>query len=174
MEQNLFVVRERLANYSYLPDRQFRTLSGFSVAEESVAQKLRQYWADNSIPDEVKLQGFDMDLSKFDPRNTTFTELRQIRVGLQELGIIDFTTGGILDSADLDFDTQGNQINKDKKVDVFEYFERELEHLKKYIADGHGFAGDTLIKLNTGITVMRALDERARSLRNGVLIDTQA
>ncbi|HEX8595500.1 MAG TPA: hypothetical protein VF682_19825 [Pseudomonas sp.] len=173
MEQNLALVSARLAHYTREPDNQFRTSSGFTAVGETAAQKLRHYWDDKSIPNEVKLLGFEMDLSDFDPRNTTFTELRKIRIGLQELGIIDFTTGGVLDGIDLEFDAQGNQVNKDKKVDVFEFFERELKNLKKYIADGHSFANDTLIKLNTGIQVMRALDERSKFLRSTGLIDTQ-
>lgn len=174
MYSNLEVVRDRLAYYDRGPDMQFRTQSGFEREEEDVFQKVRQYWADERIPNEVKLLGFEMDLSNFDPRDTTFMELRTIRIGLQALGIIDPTTGGCIDGIDLEFDAMGDQINKDKRVNVFDYYERSLDFLKGYIADGHGFAEGTLVKLNTGITVMRALEERAKHQQLKAGIDIKA
>ena len=174
MLENLALVRERISSYTRDPDSRYRGSSGWSAEEESITQKLRQYWADDSISNEVKLRGFDMDLSTFDPRNTTFMELNKIALGLEALGIIDFTTGGVLTTADLEFDRQGNQINKDKKVDIFECLEFQLKHLKAYIAEGHDFANDTLVKLNAGITVMLALDERAKASRRGSLVNIEA
>lgn len=169
---NLERVSSRIAYYKAEPDQKFRGDSGFTLEEEDIFQKIRQYWADTSIPDEEKLRGFEMDLADFDPRNTTFMELRKISMGLEALGIVDNTTGGVLTRAYLDFDSKGNQINKDKKVDVFKYFDEQLENLKSYIAEGHDFANETLMKLNTGITVMLALEARAQAARGEFLLST--
>jgi hypothetical protein len=171
MIENLAQVRDRLAHYTRPPDRQYRGNAGWSAEEEGIMQKVRQYWADTSIPNEVKLLGFEMDLSTFDPRNTSFVELNKIAQGLAALGIIDGATASVLNYADLDFDAQGNQINKDKKVDVFECLDKQLKGLKAYIAEGHGFANDSLVKLTAGITVMLALDERAKKSRASSRVD---
>ena len=169
---NLERVSSRLSCYKAEPDSRYRGNSGFEVEEEDIFQRIRQYWADENIADDEKLRGFEMDLSGFDPRNTTFMELNKIALGLEALGIIDTTTGGVLTRAYVDFDSQGNQINKHKKVDVFAYFDEQLKGIKAYIADGHGFADETLVKLNTGITVMLALDARAQATRRDSLLDT--
>lgn len=171
---NLEIVRSRIEHYKAEPDKQFRGDSGFTLEEEAVFQKIRQYWADKTIPDDEKLRGFEMDLAEFDPRNTTFIELRTISLGLEALGLIDTTTGSVLSMVDLEFDAAGNQINMHKKVDVFDYFDGQLKFLKGYIAEGHDFANETLIKLNTGITVMLALEARAQSARGQFLVNTTA
>jgi len=174
MIENLGLIRDRISTYNVVPDRQFRTTSGFTVQEESVTQKLRQYWADDSISNADKLQGFDLDLKDFDPRSASYKELSEISRALTDLGIIDHTTASGLRSAACEFDEQGNQINMDKKVDVFEYFDMSLEFLKKHIAEGHDFAKDTLTKLNLDITVMLALQERAELSRSSSMINTKA
>jgi hypothetical protein len=174
MYDNLERVRDRIAYYNPKPDARYRGDSGFNVEEENIAQKIRQYWADTTISNEEKLLGFEMDLADFDPRNTTFMELNRIALGLEALGIIDGTTGGVLTNIEIDYDSNGNQINKDKRVNVFETFDRSLEFLKGYIADGFDFANDTLIKLNAGITVMLALEARAQASRDARLVDTHA
>jgi hypothetical protein len=173
MYGNLELVRDRIAFYTREPDSRYRGSSGWTPEEESITQKLRQYWADDSIPNEVKLLGFEIDLSTFDPRNTSYMELNKIALGLEALGIIDFTTGGVLTKADLEFDSQGNQINKDKKVDIFECLDFQLKHIKAYIAEGHDFANDTLVKLEAGIKVMLALDERAKASRGISLVNVK-
>jgi hypothetical protein len=171
---NLERVSNRLTYYKAEPDKKFRGDSGFTLEEEDVFQKIRQYWADKTIPDEEKLRGFEMNLADFDPRDTTYTELHKIALGLEALGIIDTTTGSILTMVDLDFDAAGNQTNKDKKVDVFKYFDEQLKFLNSYIAEGHDFANETLVKLNTGITVMLALEARVQAARAQFLINTTA
>ena len=76
MNQNHLHIQQRLDTYKYTPDRRFITNSGYTAEEESVKQKLRQYWADGRVPASEKLKGFDMDLTGFDPRKTTNKELR--------------------------------------------------------------------------------------------------
>jgi hypothetical protein len=174
MYDNLERVRDRIAYYNPEPDARYRGDSGFNVEEENVAQKIRQYWADTTISDEEKLLGFEMDLADFDPRNTTFIELRGIALGLLALGIIDGTTAGVMTNIDLDYDSEGNQTNKERRVDVFDNFDFHLRFLKGFIADGNDFANCTLIKLNAGITVMLALEARAQASRDARLVDTLA
>lgn len=174
MIENFGLIRDRISAYNVVPDRQFRVHSGRSIEEEGVAQKLRQFWADDSIPNAVKLEGFERDISGFDPENTSSREIGDIAVALYRLGIIDHTTLSWLGAVGEDFDTQGNQINMDKNANAFERFNGNLEFLKGYIAEGHDFAKDTLTSLNTAITVLFALQERAQTSRAASLVDTKA
>lgn len=165
MIEDMGPMRQRLANYNNFPDRHFRTDSGRPAADEDVSQKLRQYWADKNIPSTDKLKGFDFDLSTFDPRKTSFKELREISNVLIGMGIIDHTTASCLTGPGSDFDRYGKQVNLETPVDAIEYFNRNLELLKEYVAEGHDFANDTLVILNTAITVMLALHERATAMK---------
>ncbi|MFJ5299543.1 hypothetical protein ACIQAL_23860 [Pseudomonas sp. NPDC088368] len=171
MLQNFSEINRRLSTYAVLPDNRFRTQSGASEQEESVKQKVRQYWADESISNKEKLKGFNLDLSGFDPRNTTNRQLREIGNVLVDMGIIDYGTSGWLSGIDLDFDAQGNEISLDKKVDMYDYFERQLGFLNKHISEGHGFARDTLTKLKTVMSVTLALEEHANTPRERSLVN---
>jgi hypothetical protein len=171
MIENFGLIKDRISAYTYVPDRQFRTSSGRSVEEESIAQKLRQFWADDSVSNSSKLEGFEFDLSGFDPMKTSSRELIKISLALEKLGIVDQTTGSWLGRVGSEFNDQGNQINMDKKTNAFEYFNNNLEFIKGYIAEGHDFAKDTLTGLNTVITVMLALQERAQASRTAGMID---
>lgn len=173
MEGNFAQIRDRISTYAYWPDKQFKVSSGGTEQEESIAQKLRQYWADDSISNASKLEGFEFDLSGFDPMNTSNREVTKISVALEEMGIIDCATGSWLRGAGSEFNDQGNQINKDKKTNAFEYFDNSFKFLKGYIAKGHDFAKETLTSLNTAIAVLLALQERAQASRSTSLIDTQ-
>lgn len=124
MIQNFVEIRQRLSAYTVAPDDRFRTRSGATEQEESIKTKVRQYWADTSISNAEKLKGFDMDLSGFDPRNTTNRQLREIGNTLADMGIVDYATSGWLSGIDVDFDAQGNEISLDKKVNMYSYFQR--------------------------------------------------
>ncbi len=176
MNQNHLQIQQRLSTYGDKPDRRFITDSGYTVQEESVKQKMRQYWADDSISNGTKLKGFDMDLTGFDPRKTTNRELREIAGRLADLGLIDYATAGGLSGIDLEFDADGNEISQDKVVDAFAFFQRNLEVLQKKIKEGHDYARDTVTKFNTDISVMLALEEFAKSSRNrgGALVNIKA
>ncbi|WP_447649131.1 hypothetical protein [Pseudomonas abietaniphila] len=174
MLQNFMEIRQRLRTYAVVPDQRFRTKSGAPEQEESIKQKVRQYWADSSISNAQKLKGFDLDISGFDPRNTTNRQLRQIGSALVEMGVIDWGTSGWLSGIDVEFDAYGNESSLDKKVDMFDYFERQLDFLNAYISQGQGFARDTLTKLNTVISVTMALEERARTPPEKSLVNIRA
>jgi hypothetical protein len=174
MVQNFSEIQRRLSSYAVVPDNRFKTQSGATEQEESIKQKVRQYWADDSIPNEQKLKGFKLDLSGFDPRNTTNRQLREIGNALADMGIVDYGTSGWLSGIDLEFDALGNEKSLDKKVDMYDYFERQLNFLNKYISEGHGFAKDTLTKLKTVMSVTLALEERAKQPNEKSLVNIRA
>jgi hypothetical protein len=167
-------VQARLEDYVYVPDKNFKlTSNGFPSMEASLAQKSRQYWADKSISNEVKLDGLDFDLSEFDPENTTTRELMALRNVLEDLGIIDPDVGGIIGPMNCDFNAAGHQTNFGKKIDAFACLRLILEDTKKYVEDGHGFAKGVLVSMNTALAVMLALKERAAEAKANSLIDTR-
>ncbi|MFY1665030.1 hypothetical protein [Pseudomonas sp. Pseu.R1] len=161
MIQNFVEIRQRLSAYTVAPDDRFRMRSGATEQEESIKTKVRQYWADTSISNAEKLKGFDMDLSGFDPRNTTNRQLREIGSVLVDMGIVDYGTSGWLSSVDVDFDAQGREISLDKKVNMYDYFKRELDFLTARASEGKEYAKDTLTKLRTVMSVTEALVEHA-------------
>jgi hypothetical protein len=168
-------VQARLEDYVYVPDKNFKlTHTGFPSMEAGLAQKSRQYWADKSIPNEVKLEGLDFDLSAFDGENTTTREMMALSVALEELGVVDRDVGSIIGGMNCDFNSAGNQINFGKKIDAFAYLAIALDDIKKYIDEGHGFAKPVLVSMNTVLTVMLALKERAEQAKASSLIDTHA
>nr|GFD56482.1 hypothetical protein [Tanacetum cinerariifolium] len=82
-------VDQRLKTYFAVPDKRFEVKSGLSPQEEAVKQRVRQYWADKSIPESKKLEGLNIDLSGFDPRNTSNRQLLEVGTLLAEQGLID-------------------------------------------------------------------------------------
>jgi hypothetical protein len=167
-------VQARLEDYVYVPDKNFKlTSNGFPSMEASLAQKSRQYWADTSIPSEVKLEGLDFDLSEFDPENTTTRELMNLSNALEDLGIIDRDVGFHIGSMNCDFNSAGNQTNFVKKIDAFAFLRFCLDSTKKYIDEGHGFAKEVLVSTNTALTVMVALKEQGEKTRKNSLIDAR-
>lgn len=174
MWENFDLVSDRFKSYVYTPDNKFKTPRGLPEQETVLEQKLRQYWADETIPNSKKLEGFDYDLSKFDPKNTSNKEMTQIRVALEKMGIIDRSTGCCLDSADLEFDRFGHEINMDKKIDLFSYYDRCLKVYEGEISSGLTFLTETRAGLYTAISVVMALQERAKELRATGLVDTKA
>jgi hypothetical protein len=168
-------VQVRLTDYAYVPDSKYKlTNTGFPPIEAGLAQKSRQYWADKSIPNEVKLEGLDFDLSAFDGENSTTREMMALSVALEKLGVIDRGVGSIIGGMNCDFDSSGNQTNFGKKIDAFAFLRFCLENTKQYIEDGHGFAKSVLVSMNTAITVMLAIKERADASKAKSLINTTA
>jgi hypothetical protein len=174
MIENYGLIRARMSSYSYVPDAQFKVRTSTSVETMEVMQKVRQYWADKSISNAEKLNGFDYDLSSVDFRKTSFNELRKITNALIDKGIIDYATGSALDHAGCFFDRSGRQIDMDKIVDVVEDLDRSVEFLTGYIAEGRDFAKDTLAVTNTAIAVMLALQEQAKSMKANGSISIRA
>ncbi|MDB6143016.1 MAG: hypothetical protein JWP80_2060 [Pseudomonas sp.] len=174
MWENFDVVSARIKDYAYAPDGKFKTVRGLPALEENVEQKLRQYWADKTVPDSKKLEGFEYDLSKFDPKNISNREIRQISVALEEMGIIDRVTGTWLSATNLEFDRYGNEINIDKKVNLFKHYDFCLGVYEQEISAGLTFLTDVQTSLYTAISVVMALQERAKAPPSVSLIDTNA
>ncbi|MGV8919832.1 MAG: hypothetical protein ACOH2R_18855 [Pseudomonas sp.] len=174
MWENFDAVRERLSNYSSYPDAKYKTVRGLPPQEQNLEQKVRQYWADKSISNAEKLKGFDLDLSNFDPRNTNNMELRKISNALDDLGIIDRSTGGWFGGSDLEFNSLGNEINKYKKVDLIDYFDGCLEYYKLKLSSGYSIVKDSQTGLYTALSVLQALTEYAQTSRANSLINTSA
>ena len=171
---NFDAVRERISGYNCFPDPKYKTVRGLPKQEENVEQKLRQYWADKTIPNSVKLEGLDIDLSKFDPKNTSNKEMRDITRKLSELGILDDSTCGWLHGVDVEFNSLGNEINIGKKTDLFAYFERHLKIYSSEISAGYTIVKDAQTSLFTAVSVVKALQERGEMLRTGSLVDANA
>ncbi|WP_397449732.1 hypothetical protein [Pseudomonas sp. NA-150] len=174
MWENFDVVRDRLSSYKVYPEAKYKTVRGLPMQEQNLEQKVRQYWADKSISNAEKLKGFDLDLSKFDPRNTNNMELRKISNALESLGIVDQSTGGWFGGANLEFNSLGNEINKYKKVDLIEYFDGHLEFYKRELSSGYSIVKDAQTSLYTAISVLQALKEYALEVRANSLVDTTA
>ncbi|WP_297832356.1 hypothetical protein [Pseudomonas sp.] len=172
---NFDTLQARLTDYVYIPDSKFKlTNTGFSSVEAGLAQKSRQYWADKTVTNEVRLEGLDFDLSAFDGENSTTREMMALSVALSELGVIDEGVCSIIGTMNCEFNSSGNQINFGKKIDAFAYLRFVLEDTKKYIEEGHGFAKQVLVSMNTALVVMLAIKERAEASRANALIDTKA
>ncbi|TDV69813.1 hypothetical protein [Pseudomonas sp. LP_7_YM] len=171
---NLSKVQERLKFYTVVPDNRFSVNSGLSPSEEAAKQKVRQYWADQDIPNVEKLAGLNLDLSGFDPRNTSHKELRSIAFILADLGIVDGGLIGSLSDMNIELDNAGNKINVDKRVNAYAFMDRSLEFLKKHISEGGDHAKGALIDMNTAITVLMALEERAKTPLVKSLVDIRA
>lgn len=174
MIQNFSEIRQRLSSYAVTPDAKYRTNSGAPEQEERIKQKVRQYWADTRISNAEKLEGFELDISGFDPRRTTSRQLKDIGSVLVDMGIIDDGTFRIISKIDVEFDAQGREISLDKQVDVYAYFEKQLESLNKYISKGNDVAKDTLVKTNTAISVLLALEEHAQKKSGKLLVSVRA
>lgn len=174
MLENFDLVRDRLSSYACVSDRQFRIPYGLSgQEEESVDQKLRQYWADKSIPNAVKLEGFDLDLSTFDPENTSNKEMRKITTVLYSMGILDRSSSYWIDGVQAEFNSSGKEINIGKKTNLFAHFEACLEYHKSEISAGRTMTKILQTSLNTAISVVLALQERAKQPRAASLVDTK-
>jgi len=168
---NLNKVHERLKVYVAVPDKQFAVKSGLSPNEESVKQKVRQYWADENVSNSKKLEGLNISLTGFDPRKTSYTELRDIAMILADRGIIDGDLVGVFAGIDVQFDAMGKQIGMDREVDAYAFFARELGVLSDVIYEGNVAAKGALVELKTSIAVMMALEEYAKAPRKMSLVN---
>lgn len=88
------------------------------------------------------------------------------------MGILDGTAGW-LDGVDCEFNSLGNEINMGKKTNIFSYFDRHLEFYKSEISAGRYGVKDSRTSLYTAISVVMALQERAKETRAASLIDTK-
>ena len=168
---NLSKVQQRLRVYAPAPDKRFNVKSGLSPNEEAVKQKVRQYWADKDISNVKKLEGLNISLAGFDPRRTSIIELRDIAMILADKGIIDGDLVGVIAGIDAQFDAQGRQINMDRQVDAYAFFDKQLGVLRDVIAEGNDFAKGALVELKTSISVMIALEEHAKAPRERSLVN---
>ena len=171
---NLSKVDQRLKTYVFIPDKRFEVKSGLSPQEEAVKQRVRQYWADDSISNVKKLEGLNLDLSGFDPRKTSNKQLRDIAAILAELGMIDGDLVGVVSGIDVQFDSQGKEINMTQQVDAYQFFDKELGVLRDVIREGNEFAKGALVELKAAISVVMALEEYAKSPRKRSLVNIKA
>lgn len=171
---NLSKVQERLRVYSAVPDKQFNVRSGLNPQEEAVKQKVRQYWADRSIPDVKKLEGLNINLAGFDPRKTSNRQLREIGVLLAEQGIIDGDLIGTMGGINVEFDALGKEINIDKEVNAYEFFTDHFVRLQGAIKQGNEMAKGAVVDLNTAVSVLMALEEHAKRPRERSLVNIRA
>lgn len=171
---NLSKVQERLRVYSAVPDKQFNVKSGLNPHEEAVKQKVRQYWADKSIPDVKKLEGLNISLTGFDPRRTSNRQLMEIGVLLAERGIIDGDLIHAMSSVEVEFDALGNQINRDKEVNAYQFFTEQFGQLQGAITEGNEMAKGAMVDLQTAVSVLMALEEHAKRPRERSLVNIRA
>lgn len=168
---NLGKVDQRLKVYSAPPDARFNVKSGLSPQEELVKQRVRQYWADKDVSNLKKLEGLNIDLSGFDPRRTSNKQMMEIGVILADKGIIDGDLIGAISSINVEFDSLGKEINMGKEVDAYAYFDRQLEALGQYIAEGNDIGKTAMVELKTAISVMMALQEYAKAPKTRSLVN---
>jgi hypothetical protein len=171
---NLSKVQGRLESYFAAPDKRFSIKSQANTPGAQVKEKVRQYWADPDVSNVKKLQGFNINLRGFDPRNTTSKELFSVATMLSDLGIIDEDLVSTIANVDVEFDNQGKEIYSEKQVDAYAYFKQSLEFLKKHISNGDDYSKSTLIDLNAAIAVVKALEERGKTPLAKSLVNIRA
>lgn len=171
---NLSKVQERLRVYVAGPYKRFETISGLSTEEQAVKQKVRQYWADESISNIKKLQGLNIDLAGFDPTRTSNRQLREIGAVLAERGIIDEGLVDAMSSINIEFDADGNEINREKEVNAYAFFDKELGVLHDRMSRENEVANGALEELRTVISVVMALAEYANTPRERSLVNIRA
>jgi hypothetical protein len=171
---NLSKVQERLSVYVAGPYKRFETISGLSTEEQAVKQKVRQYWADESISNIKKLQGLNIDLAGFDPTRTSNRQLREIGAVLAERGIIDEGLVDAMSSVNIEFDADGNEINREKEVNAYAFFDKELGVLHDLMSRENEVANGALEELRTVISVVMALAEYANTPRERSLVNIRA
>ncbi|MEB0042739.1 MULTISPECIES: hypothetical protein [unclassified Pseudomonas] len=174
MISNFDLVSKRLDSYVCFPDRKFRGTSDLPSLEKDVEQKIRQYWADESISNEEKLADFDIDLSTFDPRSTSNLKMRVLCQQLYDKGLVDGSSLGFLDAINTEHNSLGNEINKDRPTNIIAHFDLCLAFYKQKIAEGYDDVKDVQSSLMTAISVLRALQERAQMDSDKSLIDIHA
>jgi hypothetical protein len=171
---NMSKVQERLSVYVAAPYKRFEANSELSTEEQAVKQKVRQYWADESLSNIKKLQGLNLDLAGFDPTRTNNKQLREIGAVLAERGFIDEGLVDAMSSIDIEFDADGKEINMEREVNAYAFFEKELAALHDLMNRENDVAKDGLVELKTVISVVMALAEYANTPREHSLVNIRA
>lgn len=171
MIDNLSKVDQRLKTYFAVPDNRFEVKSGLSPQEEAVKQRVRQYWADKSIPETKKLEGLNIDLSGFDPRKTSNRQLLEVGTLLAEQGLIDTDLVRSLSSLNAKFDAAGENISMDTELNAYDYLTSQFERLTDSIYKGNEIAEGELIEINASLSVLTALEKYAKAPRERSLVN---
>jgi len=90
---------------------------------------------------------------------------------LADRGIIDGDLVGVFSGIDVQFDAQGREIQIDREVDAYAFFNNQLNVLQGVIAQGNEFAKGALVELKTSISVMMALEEHGKAPRKRSLVN---
>ncbi len=168
---NLSKVEHRLEMYRAAPDKQFQVKSGLAPHEEAVKQRVRQYWADTTIPDVKKLEGLNIDMSGFDPRRTSNRQLMEIGALLAEQGLIDDDLARALSNIDVQLDAQGNDISMDREVDAYDFLNNQLSRLSAPVFKGNEIAHGEWVEVSASISVLMALESYAKAPRERSLVN---
>ncbi|MGY2170288.1 hypothetical protein [Pseudomonas gingeri] len=154
-------VMNRVAPYVHHVRDEFKTSSGYTREEEDASARIKQFWADDSIPISEKLQGLDFDLSRFDGKNITNRELLEVAKALLNAGLIDMDGLMVFTYPGREFNTQGTQINRDTKIDAFAQIQKQLDSINRMIDGGYVVAKDMIPKQNFALTVLKGLQEHS-------------
>lgn len=168
---NLSKVENRLKTYFAAPDRRFNVKSGLTPSEEAVKSKVRQFWADKDVSGLKKLEGLNIDLSGFDPRKTSSKQLREIGAILADRGIIDGDLVGVMSSINVKYDATGGEIEMDREVNAYRFFDEQLTLLQGVINEGNEIAKGAMVELKTSISIIMALEEYAKTPRQRSLVN---
>ncbi|MDH0746196.1 hypothetical protein N5D61_07565 [Pseudomonas sp. GD03842] len=168
---NLSKVENRLRTYFAAPDRRFDVKSGLTPSEEAVKSKVRQFWADKDVSGLKKLEGLNIDLSGFDPRKTSSKQLREIGAILADRGIIDGDLVGVMSSINVKYDATGREIEMDREVNAYRFFDEQLTLLQGVINEGNEIAKGAMVELKTSISIIMALEEYAKTPRQRSLVN---
>ncbi|RAU43601.1 MULTISPECIES: hypothetical protein [unclassified Pseudomonas] len=168
---NLSKVENRLKTYFAAPDRRFNVKSGLTPSEEAVKSKVRQFWADKDVSGLKKLEGLNIDLSGFDPRKTSSKQLREIGAILADRGIIDGDLVGVMSSINVKYDATGREIEMDREVNAYRFFDEQLTLLQGVINEGNEIAKGAMVELKTSISIIMALEEYAKTPRQRSLVN---
>lgn len=173
MLDNVNRIMQRVNPYAFRVDDQFRTSSGFTPEEEEASARLRQFWADGSIPLTEKLQGLEFDFSEFDARNITNRELLVVGRALYKVGLLDRSGVSVMTYPGANFDRSGNQIGQDVKLDALAYLKRQLTGVINMVDGGYFVARDMIPKQTFALTVLSELQKHAELIHGRGLVDVR-
>lgn len=168
---NLGKVDNRLKMYWAAPDKRFEVKTGLTPHEETVKQRVRQYWSDQTIPVAKKMEGFNINLSGFDPRRTTNRQLLEISVLMAESGLIDDDLAASLSRLDARFDEKGNTVDMDREIDAYEFLSSQLSRLGTSFFEDNEIAKGEMIEVRASISILKALETFARAPRERSLVN---
>jgi hypothetical protein len=116
----------------------------------------------------------NLDLAGFDPTRTNNKQLREIGAVLAERGFIDEGLVDAMSSIDIEFDADGKEINSEREVNAYAFFEKELGALHDLMNRENDVAKGGLVELKTVISVVMALAEYANTPRERSLVNIRA